>query len=156
MKYSICTDTISWQMSTSIYWWGRSNVTNDYMFKCDRARLGAGAKTKHLFSCRSPCLAHGKVSGCTEIPGWPAPSINIPAHIVTLARTVFEILTFQIFDLQNLGQGHQLHNLQWCHSVANINLYKSHSSHFTLALTISEILSLKCLTLKIQVKVVLS
>ena len=43
-------------LSTIKYWWGRSNVTKGYLFKCNRARHGAGVKTNALFSLWQPCL----------------------------------------------------------------------------------------------------
>ena len=39
-------------------------------------------------------------------------------HFVT-ALTVSEILTFQICDLEKLGQSHELQNSQRAHSMAN-------------------------------------
>ena len=50
--------------------------------------------------------------------------------IFALALTIWEILTFQMFYLENLGQGHKVHHLQLCHSAVNINLYNNHSMHF--------------------------
>ena len=38
-----------------------------------------------------------------------------------------------MFDLENEGQGYEVQHSQWFHSMANINLYKSH----TLALLVS-------------------
>ena len=43
--------------------------------------------------------------------------------------TISELLAFQISDLDNLGQGHRVQHLQLCHSMVNINLYKSHNIH---------------------------
>ena len=44
--------------------------------------------------------------------------------------SVFEILTFQTFDLESLGQRSPDTTLTWRHSMANINLYMSHSPNF--------------------------
>ena len=39
--------------------------------------------------------------------------------------------------LENLGQGHGMQHLQWFHSMANINLYRSHTREFfSLVLTV--------------------
>ena len=35
------------------------------------------------------------------------------------------ILRFEMFDLENLGQGHRVQHSQFSHSIANINIYKS-------------------------------
>ena len=35
-----------------------------------------------------------------------------------------------MFDLQNESQGHEVQRSQWFHSMANINLYKSHTWAF--------------------------
>ena len=51
--------------------------------------------------------------------------IKVTTRIFVLALTVSEILRFQLFDLQNLGQGHQVQ-----HSMANVNHYKSHCTRF--------------------------
>ena len=55
-------------------------------------------------------------------------SIKVIAHFYAL--TMFEILTFQMFDLANLGQGLRAQHSQWWHSMANINLCKSHCTNF--------------------------
>ena len=60
-----------------------------------------------------------------------------------IALTVSEILTFQICDLENLGQGHTGQHSQWSHSMANINLYKCHTTSFSLALTVFEIFTFR-------------
>ena len=45
--------------------------------------------------------------------------------LITTALTVSGILTFQICDLEHLGQGHGVQHSQWSHSNANIYFYKS-------------------------------
>ena len=45
----------------------------------------------------------------------------------TLALTVSEVITFQMFDFENLDQGQGLQHSQWFHSMANVNVYKSHN-----------------------------
>ena len=53
----------------------------------------------------------------------------------------------KMFYLKNEGQGHRVQHSQWSHSMANINLYKSHIStslkvildQFSLGLTVFEI-----------------
>ena len=52
-------------------------------------------------------------------------SIEVKARVFTIALTVHDMLTFQIFDIQNLGQCHRLHHWQHCHSMATINVYQS-------------------------------
>ena len=44
-----------------------------------------------------------------------------------ISLTVSEILTFQICDHENLGQGHEVQRLQWYRSISDISLYKSHT-----------------------------
>ena len=62
-------------------------------------------------------------------------SIKLTMRIFALALTVSETLTLQMIDLDNLDQGHRVQ-----HSVANINLYKSHSTRiFTVAFIVSGI-----------------
>ena len=39
-------------------------------------------------------------------------------------NTVFYIFTFEIFDLEKPGQGQRVQHSQWCHSIANIEIYK--------------------------------
>ena len=45
-------------------------------------------------------------------------------HFFATALTVFEMITFQIWDPENLGQGHEVKHSQWSRSMAQINLYK--------------------------------
>ena len=40
-----------------------------------------------------------------------------------VALTVYNILIFQIFDLENFGQYHVVEKRDLRHSIANINLY---------------------------------
>ena len=47
-----------------------------------------------------------------------------------LSLTVFEILMFQMFDLECLGQGCRVQHSWRYHKVANINLCKSHTMRF--------------------------
>ena len=56
-----------------------------------------------------------------------------------LALTFSEILTFQIIDLQKVGQGRGVQFSQYFHSMANIKIYKSRPYIFGLPLTVSEI-----------------
>ena len=59
-------------------------------------------------------------------------------YILTLALILFEILTFQIFDLH---KGHGLQFSQCCPSMANIKIYNSRLTFLAIALTVSEILT---------------
>ena len=43
-----------------------------------------------------------------------------------------------MFDLRNESEGHELQQLRWCQSMANVDLCKSHMTHFVIALTVSE------------------
>ena len=47
-----------------------------------------------------------------------------------LALTVFEILRTEIFDLEEVGQSHKAQFSQWRHSMANIEIYKSHITQY--------------------------
>ena len=67
---------------------------------------------------------------------------KVIAGIFMLAFTVSEILWFEMFDLENFGQGYVVQHLQWSHSMENINIYKCHTrAFFLLALTIFQILA---------------
>ena len=52
----------------------------------------------------------------------PFQSIKVTIYI---SPTVSEILTFEILDLENVGQGHEVLLLQWRHSMANIKMKTS-------------------------------
>ena len=69
-------------------------------------------------------------------------------HFLLLRSPFSEILTFQMYDLVNLGQGHRVQHSYLSHSVANTNLYKSQTEHFTQALTVSEISNFELLDLE--------
>ena len=56
-------------------------------------------------------------------------SIKVIIRMFALSLTVSEILPFQMFDLENLGQGHRVH-LLYCQSISNTDLCKSYSTHF--------------------------
>ena len=56
--------------------------------------------------------------------------IKLIACIFTLALNGFEILTFKIVDLENLGQDHGVQNGNDTIPMANINVYKDHNPHF--------------------------
>ena len=45
------------------------------------------------------------------------------------AHTVIETLTFQICDLGNVGQGHEVQQLQWSQLMKNIYLYEVTMQH---------------------------
>ena len=45
--------------------------------------------------------------------------------LLALALTISAILTFLKFDLEKVGQVHQVKFLQWCHLMGNIKIYKS-------------------------------
>ena len=62
-------------------------------------------------------------------------STKVAVSIFALLLTVFEILTFQMFDLENLGQGHRVKV-----AVMPFVSIKVVARTFTLALTVSEIL----------------
>ena len=47
----------------------------------------------------------------------------------------------KMFDLENEDQGHGVQHSQWCHSMTNITLCKSHMTDFVISLTVSEILT---------------
>ena len=49
---------------------------------------------------------------------------------VALAHAFSEILKFQIFNHEKVGQGHWVQLSQWYHSLANNQIFKSCSVHF--------------------------
>ena len=57
-------------------------------------------------------------------------SIKDESCIFVLALTVNEILTFEIFNLKKIGQGHGLQLSEWHHFIANIKIYKRIFLHF--------------------------
>ena len=50
------------------------------------------------------------------------------------------MLGFGMFYLENLGQGHGVQHLQWSHSMTNGNIYKVIAEHYSIALTVFQIL----------------
>ena len=54
----------------------------------------------------------------------------------------YQIHDKKIFDLGNKGQDQEVLHSQWCYSMTNINLAKSHMTHFSIASTVFEILTL--------------
>ena len=46
-------------------------------------------------------------------------------HLFAQAFTIFDILAFQMFELENIGQGRRVQHSKWCYSMTDINLYKS-------------------------------
>ena len=50
-------------------------------------------------------------------------SLNVIGLIFATALTVSEILTFQVCDIETIGQGHEVQQSQWFHSMANIKLF---------------------------------
>ena len=72
-------------------------------------------------------------------------NLQVVPCIFALALTISEILAFQIFDLEKLGQGQGVQFLQLRHSMANIKVNKSRLIYFPPALTVSEILTFQTL-----------
>ena len=64
-------------------------------------------------------------------------STNVISCSFALALTVFEILTFQIFDLEKVRQGHGVQHWQCRSQIANVKMYKRHflQSEYRLDLT---------------------
>ena len=50
--------------------------------------------------------------------------------IFYLALIVSEILAFDIFGLEKVGQGHRVQISQWRRFMVNMKIYKSHNTHF--------------------------
>ena len=48
---------------------------------------------------------------------------NIMFCTIMLALTVFEILTFEIFYLEKLGQDQRVRHWQWCYYMTNVEMY---------------------------------
>ena len=51
-------------------------------------------------------------------------SIIVVFEIFALALNVSEILTFEMLDIEKVGQGCEVLLLNWRHSLANIKFYK--------------------------------
>ena len=62
-----------------------------------------------------------------------------------LTLAVSEILTYIVFNLQNVWVGQLVKCFQSCPSMTNIKMYNSRPVHFVLALTVSEILTFQIL-----------
>ena len=62
--------------------------------------------------------------------------------------TVSDMFTIQMFDLENVGQGHQVQHSQRCRSMANAKLYKSQIRIIMLALTVWQILKFEMFDLE--------
>ena len=45
---------------------------------------------------------------------------------------MFKILTFEIFDLEKVGQGHEVQHWQCRSQITNVKIYKRHFLHFLL------------------------
>ena len=56
-------------------------------------------------------------------------SMKVLERILTPAIAVSDILMFQNFYLEYIGQGHWVKHAQWCDSTVNINVYGSHATH---------------------------
>ena len=56
----------------------------------------------------------------------------------TISLPIFEILTFHIFEIKNLCQGHAVQHSQLTRSLADISFYKVTPRILALALTVSE------------------
>ena len=57
----------------------------------------------------------------------------IPEHVLLallLAFIVFEILTFEIFDLEKVGEGHGVQHSQCRSQIVNVKIYKCQFLHF--------------------------
>ena len=83
-------------------------------------------------------IDHGISNGAIRWKIWK--SIKVKLYIFILAFTISKILTFQIFKLKSLGQGHVVQHLQWCWLMVNVKIYKCLSCIFALALNVSNIL----------------
>ena len=68
-------------------------------------------------------------------------------HFCTSFHNFYK-LAFQIVDIENLDQFHGVQHSQ-CHSMANINLYKSHSKHLDASSQHFQDIYVSCLSLKI-------
>ena len=55
---------------------------------------------------------------------------NVISCSFALVLTVFEILTFEIFDLEKVDQGHGVQHWQCRSQIANVKIYKRHILHF--------------------------
>ena len=56
--------------------------------------------------------------------------IKVIRSTFALALTVCKILLIKTFGLEYISQGHDVQNLQWRHSMANVNLYKTRTWAF--------------------------
>ena len=56
---------------------------------------------------------------------------NSVGDICYLRSFYITCITKEMFDLKNEGEGQGVQHSQWCHSMVNINLYKSHMTHFS-------------------------
>ena len=64
--------------------------------------------------------------------------MQVITGIFVLTLTVCVILPFSTFDHESLGQDHVIEKRDLRRTIGNINLHKSHTGIFALALTVFE------------------
>ena len=76
--------------------------------------------------------------------------VKLVQRMFLLGLTDNEILTFEIYDLENAGQGYYVYTSPWYHSLAMVNIQNLQVVMFifVLVLIISEILTFYIFTLK--------
>ena len=60
-----------------------------------------------------------------QIPDFLSDDSSIVSNFQRLLVKNSHLKSF--FDLENSGQAHRVGRSQWCHSMANINFYQSHT-----------------------------
>ena len=75
-------------------------------------------------------VGQGRWQWCHSMPNINVCKCYMKPFFSTLALTVSEIITIQMFDFENLDHGQGLQHSQWFHSMTNVNVYKSHNWAF--------------------------
>ena len=65
---------------------------------------------------------------------WTYWNLQMSCFALLRQLTVFEILTFETFDLEKLGQSQRVQHSQWWYSMANVEIYKCHLLQFCASL----------------------
>ena len=111
--FVIFTFKISWSWKCRSRSWNKyltsylmAIVPFEFCFNCQNTHL------KSLVKIIEYNILNGSIRWQISI------SIKVVLEHFSLTLTVFEIFTFQNFDLENLGHGHDVQQLQWRHSMA--------------------------------------
>ena len=129
--------------------WSNSMV-NSNIYQSQNWALFAGSHLfRHIHVSKFVTLKIRSRSLCTTFEVAPFDGNYLTSYLMVIVMFVFLSLylskyPLEKFALENLGLYHGVQHSQWSRSMANINLYKSHSwTFFAIALIVFEILTLQ-------------